>query len=516
MLDSLAEPLAALPNYLGGHMRLSLAALAAGLAISLPLGIFAAREPRLGGPALAIASTLQTIPSLALLALMVPLLGGTIGFAPAFLALTLYAVLPTLRNTIVGLQGVDPVVVEAAAGSGMTRSQSLWWIELPLAAPTILAGVRTSAVWIVGTATLATPVGATSLGNYIFSGLQTRNWTTVIFGCVMAAGLAIILDQHIRGIEYAARVRKRTPALFAGGGLALLIAASLGSSLWMASGQGGAQRLADSTGETRIAGQTIVIGAKGFTEQYILAELFEIVLEDEGAVVERRDNLGSTIAFDALVSGEIDIYVDYTGTLWATILERDDPVARHIMALETAAELYSRHGIVTLGRLGFENAYGIAMTRTQSEDWNIQSIDDLAARDFSIAGDPEFFARPEWVRTRDLYGLQQAETRGMDSTFMYGAVRDGEVDVIGAYTTDGRIAAYDLVILNDPRQALPPYDAVILLSPQAARSTALAAALTPLINAISAADMREANRRVDLDRETPAQAAEWLRGEVEN
>lgn len=514
MLEALAEPLAALPNYLGGHLRLSLAAILAGLAISLPLGVFAAHRPAVGGPALGLASTLQTIPSLALLALMVPLLGGTIGFAPAFIALTLYAVLPTLRNTIVGLQGVDPVVLEAAKGAGMTPLQSLWRIELPLAAPTILAGIRTSTVWIVGTATLATPVGASSLGNYIFSGLQTRNWTTVIFGCVLAAGLAIILDQLIGGLEYAARKRKRAPAIAATIALALLVAAGLGAGLVVGQGGSGARLTASADEAPVLEGRTVVIGAKGFTEQYILAELFELQLETRGAQVERRDNLGSTIAFDALVSGEIDVYVDYTGTLWATILQRDDPMGRHIMAAEIAAELYQRHGVLMLGGLGFENAYGLAMTRTQAESWGVTSIDDLADRDFSIAGDPEFFARPEWIRTRDAYGLGQAQTRGMDSTFMYGAVRDGEVDVIGAYTTDGRIAAYDLVVLDDPRASLPPYDAVILISPQAAASPALANALAPFLNAIPADAMREANRRVDLDRETPAQAAAWLWGEV--
>lgn len=209
MLEALPSLIENLPAYLGGHMRLSVAAIVTALIVSLPLGIVAARNRVIARPALGVASVLQTIPALALLALMVPLLGGMIGFLPAFIALTLYGVLPILRNTIVGLQGVDVTVREAARGVGMSPAQSLMQVELPLAAPAIIAGIRTATVWVVGAATLATPVGATSLGNYIFSGLQTRTWAAVIFGCLCSAGLALLLDQLIAAIERALKSGER-------------------------------------------------------------------------------------------------------------------------------------------------------------------------------------------------------------------------------------------------------------------------------------------------------------------
>ena len=118
---------------------------------------------------------------------MVPLMGGMIGFWPAFAALSLYSILPMLRNTIVGLQGVDADIREAALAVGMTARQRLKQVDLPLAAPVIVAGLRTASAWVVGTATLSTPVGARSLGNYIFQGLQTRNWAMVLFGCTAMA-----------------------------------------------------------------------------------------------------------------------------------------------------------------------------------------------------------------------------------------------------------------------------------------------------------------------------------------
>tara|TARA_R110000868_G_scaffold545_4_gene4061 strand:+ start:16237 stop:17793 length:1557 start_codon:yes stop_codon:yes gene_type:complete len=511
MNANLAERWAELPHLLSGHVLLSLSAILVGMAISVPLGIYAASRPRLAGSVLNIAGVIQTIPGLALLALMVPLLGGTIGYRPAFLALMLYSILPILRNTIVGLQGVDPGVREAARGLGMTGSQRLWRVELPLSLPVIVAGLRTSVVWVVGAATLATPVGASSLGNYIFAGLQTRNWLSVLFGCVFAAGLAIVFDQMIRLLEIAARERRRGLAGGVGVALALVVGLAVVPALMPASAPA-ASHASSAEGPATLNGQTLRIGAKAFSEQYILAELMQGVLEDAGAVVERRDNLGSTIAFDALRSGEIDVYIDYTGTIWATVMQRPQATQRHLMLAEMTAWLHERDGILTLGRLGFENAYGFAMTRARAAELGADSLSDLAplAGELTVGGDPEVFARSEWIGTRDAYGLDAMHTRAMDSTFMYGAVRDGQVDLISAYTTDGRIAAYDLVLLDDPANILPPYDAVILLSPRAAAMPGLAEALAPLVDAIDGDAMRGANRLVDLERQTPTQAAAWL------
>ncbi|HZY86119.1 MAG TPA: ABC transporter permease, partial [Gemmataceae bacterium] len=212
MTEQLTELCKDLPGYLGGHLSLSASALAVGLAVSLPLGVLASRRPKLSELALGMAGVVQTVPSLALLALMVPLLGGMIGFAPAFLALVLYSVLPILANTVIGLRGVDPVLTEAARGLGMSDRQMLLRVQLPLAAPVLIAGVRTATVLVVGTATLATPVGEATLGNYIFQGLETRDHLSTVFGCVAAAVLAVVLDQLIRLLEAAARRRSRALA----------------------------------------------------------------------------------------------------------------------------------------------------------------------------------------------------------------------------------------------------------------------------------------------------------------
>jgi osmoprotectant transport system permease protein len=510
----ITEALARLPEYLGNHVLLSISALTLGIAISLPFGILAARNAKLRWPLLAVASLVQTIPGLALLALFYPLLLGissltaeyfnapfsAFGFLPSLLALTLYSMLPVLRNTITGLNGIDPAVLEAAQGAGMTTAQSRRLVELPLAMPVIMAGIRTAAVWVIGTATLSTPVGQTSLGNYIFTGLQTQNWVFVLFGCLAAAALALAVDQLLALVESGARRRKRI-RIYAGlAGLLALVSAALAP--------GYAQR---GTGG-------YVIGSKTFTEQFVLAALIRQRLEAAGVSAIRRDGLGSTVAFDALANDEIDVYVDYSGTIWANQMLRKDMKPREEVLEEMRRWLAEKHGITLLGSLGFENAYAFAMRRERAAALNIRTVDDLArhARQLSVAGDFEFFARPEWPAVRDAYGLQFRERREMQSTFMYEAAAAGEADVITAFSSDGRIRQYDLVVLEDPRNALPPYDAILLLAPKRAKDEKLISTLRPLIGAIDVETMRAANLRSDrtVDKETPAAAARWLNRQI--
>lgn len=521
MGDKLAQHLDDLPHLLGGHLLLSISAVLIGVLISVPLGAIATRHEKLRNGVLTVAQLIQTIPGLALLALMVPLLGGTIGFVPAFIALTLYSVLPVLQNTVTGITDVDPSITEAARGMGMTRRQTLLRVELPLAMPVIIAGIRTATVWVVGMATLATPVGAPSLGQYIFQGLQTRQWSAVIFGCVFSALLAVVLDQLIRVLEKAARERNRTKGLLA---LAVLVAIVVGG-IWPGlaehfarrGGAGGARVAGgpDAPAEDLRSARAVVIGGKPFAEQYILSEYLELALRDAGADTTIKPNMGSTILFDALRNNTVDVYVDYTGTIWATVMKREEPVPRTEMLIEVAHHLKQTYGILTVGTLGFENAYALVMRKDRAESLGIRSIADLArhADRLVIGGDPEVFARAEWARVRETYGLDDARTRSMDSTFMYDAVKDGEVDVITAYSSDGRIAEYDLVVLRDPRQGFPPYDAILLVSPEGARLPGLLDALRPLVNRIPDERMREANRLVAVEDRSPAEAAEVLRSD---
>jgi len=512
----LASAWALLPDYLGQHVLLSACALLLGLAISLPLAVAASRSAAVRWPSLLIASLIQTIPGLALLALFYPLLLAlssvsvalighgfpALGFLPSLLALTLYSMLPILRNGVAGLTGVDPAIVEAARGMGMTDRQRLFTVELPLAAPVIMAGVRTAAVWTIGAATLATTVGQTSLGNYIFSGLQTENWVFVLFGCAASAGLAMTADQLLGLIESGLARRQRWRIVT---GLAGLIVGALAALAPLAGVGGG--------GQVRY-----VVGAKDFSEQYILADVIADRLQHAGASVQRKEDLGSTFAYDALKAGEIDTYVDYSGTLWANILKRTDNPGRQAVMTQLTATLKQRDGVIVLGSLGFENAYALAMRRSEAEQLGVKSLDDLAAHagQLTLGADLEFLSRSEWASVRDAYGLKFKRQAEYQSTFMYRAVTSGQADVISAFSSDGRIAADDLVVLGDPRHALPPYDAVVLVSPRRAGDARLLGALRPLIGRISVDAMRAANLTVDRDQDkaTPAQAATALEAKI--
>lgn len=481
----LSTQLALLPKYLGGHLLLTLIALAIGISVCIPLGCLVTRIKPLQWPILTVAGILQTIPGIALLALMVPLL-GQIGFVPALVALTVYSVLPILRNTVTGILGVDPAVKEAARGIGMTDLQRLLRVELPLAMPVVIAGIRTAAVWVVGTATLATPVGATSLGNYIFSGLQTQNLTAVLVGCVAAAILAIVIDRIINLIESAVRNRSPKKAFVSAAILVLLMGLGIVPAVRSFDNQ---------------IDEEVVIGTKPFTEQYILGALIGDIVEDAGYHPDIRPGMGSVILLEALARNEIDCYVDYTGTIWTNSMNIDTILPRSEILDSMTAWLKNEYGITALGALGFENTYGLAVEDTIASSGNMTTIEDLAGiSKFLIFGtDYEFLSRPEWQALKKAYGLRFRKVNSMDPSLMYNAIKFGQVDVISAYSTDGRIVAYNLRVLEDPKQALPPYDAVILLSPDGSRKPKLVNSLRKLVGAIDNQAMRRANKMVDLD-----------------
>jgi osmoprotectant transport system permease protein len=498
-----------LPDYLGRHVLLSASALALGVGLGLPLAVLAVRHPRIRWPALAAASFVQTIPGLALLALFYPLLLGlsaftgaafgftvpALGFLPSLLALTLYSMLPIMRNAVAALTGIDQAVIEAADAAGMTARQKLFRVETPLAAPVTMAGIRTAAVWTIGAATLSTTVGQTSLGNYIFTGLQTENWVFVLFGCAAAAATALVADQLLGLIETgttrrrAGRVWIGAAGLAAGTAAALVPLVSLGST-------------------------TYLVGAKNFSEQFTLAELISERLERQGGRIERKDGLGSAVIFRALAASDIDVYVDYSGTLWANVLARTDNPESTVMLGELTRALKERYGVVLLGALGFENAYALAMRRERAASLGISTISDLTrhAGELTFGTDLEFLSRPEWTALRDAYHLNFRAQRSYTPTFMYRALESGDADVITAFSSDGRIAAENLLVLPDPQHALPSYDAVLLVSPRRAQDAALLRALAPLIGKISVEHMREANYMVDrdTDKASPREAAQFL------
>jgi len=504
MSSPFIEALARVPDLLAAHVLLAASALALGLVVSLPLAIWSARRPLVARAALGFASLVQTIPSLALLALFYPLLlsisamvgGGVpaLGFLPSLLALTLYALLPILRNGVTGLNGIDPAIIEAADGVGMTAWQKLALVEAPLVSPVLMAGIRTAAVWTIGAATLSTTVGQPSLGDMIFAGLQTQNWALVLAGCLTAAALALVVDALLGVVEHGIAHRKRVRAFIAVGVLGAGILAALTPML--PSGQ-----------------KSVVVGAKGFSEQYILARLIGHRLERAGYRVSYREGLGSAVAFAALKGGDVDVYVDYSGTIWTNEMKRADVPPRAAIVKGIANWAPAQH-VRLLGSLGFENAYAFAMREEQAAKLGIKSLDDLVAQApaLDFGADLEFLERPEWAAVKRAYPLRFKSAQAYSPTFMYRAVESGRADVISAFSSDGRIAAQKLAVLTDPRGAIPGYDAIVLVNAAHAHDARFTAAIAPLVGHLPVELMREANYMVDrdTDKASPDAAARWL------
>ncbi len=188
------------------QLYISAIALVLGIIVAVPLGIALTRFPKTAKVVIAIASMLQTVPSLALLALMIPLFG--IGKVPAIIALFIYSLLPILRNTYIGMNDVDPILKDSAKGMGMTPVQSIMQVEIPMATPVIMAGIRLSAVYVIAWATLASYIGAGGLGDLIFNGLNLFKPDLIIGGTIPVTLLALLVDFGLGRLE-----KQLTPAV---------------------------------------------------------------------------------------------------------------------------------------------------------------------------------------------------------------------------------------------------------------------------------------------------------------
>ena len=506
MNQNLKEQLVILPDYFQGHLTLTLIALSLGILLSIPLGIWAAQAQSVKRPLLAGISIIQTFPSVAILALIVALLGGQIGVLPAVIALVLYSILPIARNTVTGLDSVPSDVVEAAKGIGMSSAQVLIKVKLPLAIPVIIAGIRTAAVWTVGLATLSTLVGATSFGNYIFTGLQTRNLVAVTVGSTAAATMAVVLDALIAGVQWIVENRNKSiePSKYrlirnSTGGVFLIFCIGTVYSFLPKSEP------------------DFVVGGKGFTEQYVIAGLLAAELEESGFDVDQRLGLGTEIVYSATANSTVDVYLEYTGTVWANRMKNSHNPGRELVMQGVTEFVEQVDGMVNVGALGFQNLYALAMRKDRALELGIETIEDVipVAHNLVAAGDLEFFGRPEWITLRDTYDIDFSERLTFDAALMYNALDDRQVDLITAYTSDGRVAAFDLKILEDPRNAFLPYDGILVASHSASKNPTFMRVLKSLIGQISDEEMREANRIVDVDGGSIKDAVAYLQSAID-
>ncbi|HEU4508317.1 MAG TPA: glycine betaine ABC transporter substrate-binding protein [Pyrinomonadaceae bacterium] len=484
------------------HIVLVFTAILIAVIIGVPAGIALTRYRAWRGPVLGLANVMQTIPSLALFGFLIPLpfIGG-IGTRTALVALVLYSLLPIIRNTVTGILGVEPSVREAAVAMGMTTGQVLRQVELPLAMGVIVTGIRVATVIAVGVTTIAALVGAGGLGVYIFRGVRQYDNNLLLAGAISSALLALAADFLLGLLERrfsfnAKRRSMRIPAL-----IAVLLLIGLG--IWfIREGAGSSNR--------------VKIGSKDFTESALLAEVVAQMLEARGVSVERRFELGGNVPHEAVVSGDLDLYPEYTGTSFTAIL-RHAPISDPRAVYDQVKREYAEKFKVDISPpLGFENTFAILVRGADAQRLNLKTISDAAphASRWRAGFGQDFMSRadgyPGFSRT---YGLKFSEVREMDLSLTYIALSSGQVDLIAANSTEGRITTLDLVQLSDDRRYFPPYEAVYIVRQDSlAREPALKEVLSKLGNAISTDEMRKLNFEVDGNKRDPKEVVrEWIK-----
>lgn len=475
------------------HLQISLIALIIAIIIAVPLGLLLTRYSQVAEPIIGITAILQTIPSLAVLAFLIPFFG--IGTTPAIIALTAYGLLPILRNSYIGIKEVDPSLKEAATGMGMNSFKRLTKVELPIAMPVIMAGIRTSMVLIVGTTTIAALIGAGGLGELILLGIDRgADLNLILLGAIPAALLAIMLDIILRGFEYISK-RDGFKSLVA----MLIIAVIVVSTPFIFNGG----KKAD-----------LVIGAKLGSEPAILINMYKLLIEDETDLdVELKAGLGKTaFVFAALQEGSIDIYPEFTGTAIVTHLgekaQSNDPKEVYQQAKISMKEKYD---MAFLQPMKFNNTYAVTTTQELAEKYNLKSIGDLTkVEDELTAGFTlEFKDRYDgYVGMQEVYNINFANVVTMEPGIRQEALSSGEVDVIDAYATDSYMIKLDLVVLDDPKNLFPPYQGAPLLRQETLmKYPELEKILNQLGGKITDEQMRQMNYQVDYKKKSPESVA---------
>jgi osmoprotectant transport system permease protein len=464
------------------HIQISFIALFFAVIIAIPLGIYLTRRQKIAEGVIGITAVLQTIPSLALLGILIPLFG--IGKLPAIIALVVYALLPILRNTYTGIKEVDPSLIEASKAMGMNFKHRLIKVELPLAMPVIMAGIRTAMVLIVGTATLAALIGAGGLGDLILLGIDRNDSSLIILGAVPAALLAILFDVLLRSFE---RVSFKKTSVFVG---VIAVAALLMMIVPQA---------------LKTNQKEIVIGGKLGSEPEILINMYKLLIEkDSDLHVQLKPGLGVTsFVFNALNTGSIDVYPEFTGTAISEFLKQTAISTNKEQVYEQAKKgMLEKYHMEMLNPMKYNNTYALAVPAKLAAKQHLNTISDLKPVEASMkAGFTlEFSDRVDGYRgIKKKYGIQFSSLKTMQPKLRYNAVKRGDINLVDAYSTDSELRQYHLHVLQDDKHLFPPYQGAPLLRVETVKKyPQIKKALNKLAGKITDDEMREMNYEVNV------------------
>ena len=476
---------------LGQHLQLSLLTLLLAIFLAVPLAIYLSTRRRASNWVLQLAGIFQTIPSMALLGLFIPIMG--IGTLPALTALVIYAIFPILQNTITGLQGIDPSLEEAGIAFGMTKWERLKKFEIPLAMPVIVSGVRTATVMIIGTATLAALVGAGGLGSFILLGIDRRNASLILIGAISSAILAILFNLILKWLEKA----KLRTILAAFAVMALGLGASYAPSIIPHKEK-----------------DNLVIAGKMGPEPEILMNMYKLLIEkNTNMTVTVKPNFGKTdFLYQALKKGDIDIYPEFTGTITGSLLQPAPNVSNNSEEVFKAARdgIKKQDNLVLLKSMAYQNTYAVAVPKKIAQEYGLKTISDLKKVEGQLkAGFTlEFNDREDGNKgLQKVYGLN-LQVSTMEPALRYQAIQSGDIQITDAYSTDAELARYDLVVLEDDKHLFPPYQGAPLMKAELLeKHPELEAVLNKLAGKISADQMSQLNYQVGVEGKSAAKVA---------
>ncbi|EHJ52472.1 ABC transporter permease/substrate-binding protein [Streptococcus macacae] len=479
------------------HLQISLLSLLLAIIIAIPLAIVICHQKRISEVVLQISGIFQTIPSLALLGLFIPFMG--IGTVPAVLALVIYALFPILQNTITGLTTIDPSLTEAGLAFGMSKWERLKKFELALAMPVIISGIRTAAVLIIGTATLAALIGAGGIGSFILLGIDRNNSSLILIGAISSALLAILFNLLIKFLEKASL--KKIMSAF----LVMLIGLT-------------ASYLPNIIKASQAKEEVVIAGKLGPEPEILINMYKELIEKDSNLSVTIKPNFGKTsFLYEALKKGDIDIYPEFTGTVTSSLLKNPPKLSNDPQKVYQAARagILKQDKLILLKPMNYQNTYAVAIRKKLAKEHQIQSIADLKQLESSAkAGFTlEFNDRKDGNKgLQKLYGLN-LQVSTMEPALRYQAIQKGNIDITDAYLTDPEIKQYHLVTLKDTKQLFPPYQGAPLMREALLKKhPELRKILNKLAGKITENQMREMNYQVKVKgRSARAVAQDYLK-----
>lgn len=494
------------------HLLISSLALLLVTVFGVGIGIAVFYLPKARAVVLPTVNFLYTIPSIAMFGLLIPVVG--IGLNNALIVLVLYGLLPIVRNTYSGMKEVPQALIDTATGLGATPKQVFKQVYFPLALPMILSSLRVTAVMVIALTGLSALIGAGGLGQAIFRGLNTMNTPLIVIGSLGISLFAILGDKFVgvfeknnhlqRLISRNAQPSQKRAVYLNMALLAFVLILALIHT----------NPLRHTLNNSSHPITTLTVASKPTSEQFILGEIMAQLIENHTDIkVKRQFGIGggTTNIHPALLTGDIDMYVEYTGTSWINVLKEKARPNQAVPFDELQQKYSKNYQLQWLGLLGFDNTYALAIPKTQAQAKQINTVSDLVKHSsaFEFGAEFDFFERPDaYQGLIKTYPLQFKKLHEMDINLRYKAIEDGQVNAIDAFTTDAQIDALNLHVLIDDKQFFPDYKAGIVIRQAVLdQHPQLSPLLSQLNQRINTKTMREMNYAVEIDKKTPQQVA---------